>query len=74
MKTKRRNSVGQTDRTLQRMIVKMWQESGASKREISRACPTICTSSLSKYLNGDRTEYLRERSLEVIIAAIKGVK
>jgi hypothetical protein len=71
----KRRSIGQTSRTLQTLIVGMWEKSGMSKNEVMRQCPTVCTSSLIKYLNGDRKMYLRERTMEAIIAAVsKGKK
>ena len=59
------------DRVMQSLIVAAWEASSLSKAQVSRAVPTISRAVLYRYLDGERTVYMRERSAEAVLSLLE---
>ena len=57
-------------RVVQELVLAAWAKSAMSKADLSRACPGIEPCSLRRYLDGRKDVYMRERSVESVLAAL----
>lgn len=58
-------------RHLQDEIVAEWQASSLRKSQVQRLVPSINPALLCRYLNGDRSAFLRERSAEWLLSVLR---
>lgn len=58
-------------RLMQDTILAAWHESSMVKQDVRRLVPTINPGTLARYLDGDRTAFLRERTAEFLLAALR---
>jgi hypothetical protein len=57
-------------RVLQDQVVAAWQACSWRKCDVSKAVPTITYARLTRYLDGDRGTFLRERSAEYLLSVL----
>jgi hypothetical protein len=58
-------------RVIQSMIVEAWKASAMSKADLARKLTGIPPSKVGRYVDGHADVYLRERTAEAMLAALK---
>ena len=57
-------------RLVQAMVLERWSKSAMSRMDLARAVRSISPSHLNRYLAGRNDVYMRERTVEAVLAAL----
>ena len=57
-------------RYVQAMVLERWAKSAMSRMDLARAVRSISPSHLNRYLAGRNDVYMRERTVEAVLAAL----
>jgi len=61
----------QNKRVIQGLILEAWAKSAMSKADLAREVPGIPPSKVGRYVDGHADVYLRERTAEAMLAALR---
>ena len=57
-------------RVVQALVLEAWAKSAMSRMDLARVVETISPSHLNRYLAGKTDVYMRERTIEAVLAAL----
>lgn len=58
-------------RVIQGLILEAWAKSAMSKADLARELPGVTPSKVGRYVDGNADVYLRERTAEAMLAALR---
>lgn len=61
----------QNKRVIQGLILEAWAKSAMSKADLARELPGVTPSKVGRYVDGHADVYLRERTAEAMLSALK---